>query len=327
MSPLPSRTWDLVVAGEALVDFLPSRAGPMDEVPSFERHPGGAPANVAIGVARLGGKVAFAGTVGSDPFGGYLRRALNAEGVDTRALHVREGSRTGMAIVALDAQGRPSFLPAGGGAEFLFTAEDAADAPVEDARLFHFGTYLLSREPSRTATLALLARAADSIVAFDPNLRLHMWDDRRELHRTVRDLLPRCGVVKLSSDECEFVTGIADPMDAARALVSDGVRLAVVTTGPAGCVWARAGSAGSVPARAANVVDTTGAGDGFMAALIAGLARSYRAGGDALAMETNQLPRIIAAAVEAGTRVCERVGAVAGLPRMGELELRDPVRQ
>src|SRR5690606_6331765 len=126
--------------------------------------------------------------------------------------------------------------------------------------------------------------------------------------------------VKISSDECAFVTGVAEPLAAARRLVSMGPTLAVVTTGAKGCVWARAdGESGSVPARRGDSVDTTGAGDAFMAVLLAGVAGRVAAGEDALRIAPERLEGILARASEAGTRVCGRMGAVAGLPTLAEL--------
>jgi fructokinase len=330
MTPLAARSFDVVALGEALIDLLPSRPGPLSQVASFERHPGGAPANVAIGVARLEGKVAFAGAVGDDPFGEYLIEALRAEGVDTRACRPYPRGRTGMAFVSLDGAGSPTFFSAGGGgAELLLDEAGAALAPIEDARFFQLGTYILSGEASRAAAFSALtrARAAGTLVALDPNLRVHLWRDPAALTKAVQALVPLVDIVKLSSEECAIVCGVADPARAARELVDRGVRLAVVTCGAAGCVWARRRTfglaSGAVPTRPVRVVDATGAGDAFLSALLVGLARRYRAGEDALALDNARVERLLAIANEAGTRVCERIGAVAGLPRASDLPSLD----
>src|SRR5690606_17195280 len=106
--------------------------GPLETVDAFERHPGGAPANVAIGVARLGGRSAFAGAVGDDAFGRFLSAALGAEGVDTRGLVHTKAGRTSIAFVSLDAHGHPKFFSAGGpGAELHYGPAELAAAPVE----------------------------------------------------------------------------------------------------------------------------------------------------------------------------------------------------
>jgi fructokinase len=331
MTPLAARTFDVVALGEALVDLLPSQPGPLAEVPSFSRHAGGSPANVAIGVARLGGRSAFVGTVGDDPFGAFLRQALTAEGVDTRALVAQRGGKTGVAFVSLDAKGSPSFFsPGGGRADLMLSAAETALAPTEDARFLHMGTLILSGEPSGPAAMATLhrARSAGTLIAIDLNLRIHLWRSPEALADAVRKVVPLADVIKLSSDECSFVTGFGEPLTAARILLDRGPRLVVVTCGPAGCVWARRTGAsvesGTIPARRAAVVDTTGAGDGFLALLLTGLARRYRAGEDGLSMDSDRLTRLLALAGEAGTRVCERVGAVAGLPtakEMGSLDV------
>lgn len=324
------RSWDVLSLGEALVDFLPSRRGPLEEVPSFERHPGGAPANVAIGVARLGGRCAFVGAVGADPFGAFVAAALLAEGVDTRHVRRAPEARTGLAFVSLDEAGQPRFYsPGGAPAELSLTPQHVAAAPYAQTRVVHFSSALLRAPSARAATFAYVehARAASCVVAFDPNLRLHHWADPAPLAHDVGLLVGRCDVVKLSNAEIAFTTGTTLPLDAARRLVGAGPRLAVVTCGPDGCVWARRRGqeveTGAVAARATTVVDTTGAGDGFQAALVAGLARVAARGGDPLALDRAQLERLLARCCEVGTRVCEKVGAVAGLPRASELDPQD----
>lgn len=329
VSSLASARFDVLCLGEALVDLLPSRVGPLEEVPSFERHSGGSPANVAVGVARLGGRAAFAGTVGDDPFGRFLRAALAAEGVDVSALAATAAARTGVAFISIDAQGSPRFFSAGGTADLWFGPSEVAGAPIEDARVLMVGTHLLLTPAGAHAVSIAVrrARAAGVLVALDPNLRLHLWADTDPLARELEVMVSSADVVKLSGEECAFVTGTADPAEGARRLVTRGPHLAVVTTGPDGCRWARLADGrveeGVVAARTAAVVDCTGAGDGFMAALLAGLARRMAAGEDPLALERSRLEKLLALAGEAGTRVCEKLGATPGLPRAGELDSLD----
>jgi fructokinase len=316
---------DVLSLGEALVDLLPSCTGPLEEVPRFERHPGGAPANVAVGVARLGGASAFVGAVGDDPFGRYLRHALAVEGVDVSGLVGIRAARTAIAFVALDGAGAPRFFSAGGpGAELHLSPELLAAAPIEGARILHFGSNLWPSESGRAATFAAIdrARAAGALVSTDPNLRHHLWRDPEPLRECLARALAAADLVKISSDECEFVSGYADPATAAVRLLERGPRLAVVTTGARGSVWARRGphgvETGHAAAPSGPIVDTTGAGDGFMATLLTGLARRLAAGEDALALPAPRWERLLARASEAGTRVCGHMGAVAGLPRLAE---------
>jgi fructokinase len=325
------RRFGVVSLGEALVDFLPSRRGPLASVPAFERHPGGAPANVAIGVARLGVRVLFTGAVGDDPFGAYVAAALSEEGVDVAHLERVPGQKTGLAFVSLDEVGQPRFYSPGQSVAELCVGVEAIDGlPLADAAVVHFSTALLRDERARAATFRFVerARAAGCVVAFDPNLRLHHWRDPAPLAADVARLVAQADVVKLSDAEIAFVAGTQDAPEAARRLVARGPSLAVVTTGRHGCVWARRGVEGSagveegaVPAPAVYVVDTTGAGDAFQAALVAGLACASGTGrGEPWRMSRTRLEALLRVAAAAGARVCERMGAVAGLPGAREVE-------
>lgn len=322
---MAARPWDVLSFGEALVDLLPSRRGPLAEVPSFERHPGGAPANVAIGAARLGARTRFLGAVGGDPFGRYVLSALEAEGVDVACSVQVPGLKTGLAFVSLDASGVPRFYSPGEAvAELKVGPEHVERVPFDQVRVVHFSTALLRDPRAREATYVLVerARAAGCVVAFDPNLRLHHWKDPRPLAADVARLLAMADVVKLSDAELSFVTGLADPSEAVRAIVDRGPSIALVTRGPLGAAWARRVrggiEAGEQGARMVTVIDTTGAGDGFQAALVAGLARIV-AGGEGALADRERWERLVQACVEAGSRVCECMGAVAGLPTASAL--------
>jgi fructokinase len=311
--------FDVLSLGEALVDFIPSRRGRLRDVSAFERHPGGAPANVAIGCARLGARTAFLGAVGDDEFGRFLGAALAQEGVDVSRLRYAKGHQTGLSFIALDERGERSFRGYGHPrADLALAPEDVDQAWVASARIVHFGTNTLRTGPARAATYraADAARRAGRLVSCDPNLRLHVWGHADELRAALAESLPRAHIVKLSADETEFALGETDPHRAARILVERGALLGLVTLAERGCAWARARDGGTVPAPRVEVVDTTGAGDGFVAGLLAGLSRE---GAAPDAMARDPLERVLRLACEVGSRVCTRMGAVAGLPRRDEI--------
>ena len=311
--------FDLLCVGEALVDFLPQERGPMRAVRHFAVTSGGAPANVAIGASRLGARVAFSGVVGADEFGHFLRGALESEGVDCGALRHTAERKTGLSFIALDESGERSFDFYGApSADMLLAPEDADAAPP--ARIVHAGSNTLLLPAGVEATRRFLARGRESgaVISLDPNLRLHRWAEPAALQRMLAEMCPGADVVKLAAEEAAFVTGRAAPEEAARALVESGVRLAVVTRGRHGAVWARAGDEGAVPAPAVEVVDATGAGDGFMAGLLVRLAGELRGGVRPEAVAAERLRDHLAFACSVGAAVVRALGAVAGLPRAGE---------
>ncbi len=287
---------DVLVLGEILVDLAPLRRGAFVEGIQFEARRGGAPANVAAGVAKRGGRAAMAGVVGDDPFGRLAVRSLEADGVDCGRVRRTPDARTGLCFIHLDESGERRFVYGGGDAN----AELGAEAlPIPDARVVVFSRDGLRSERSTAMVDQLLATPATR--CFDPGGWPGHYGDPTAATRRLRERLPSCDVVKCSEEETPVVADETDPVRAARALVERGVGLALVTLGADGVVWARGDRSGRLPAPRVEVVDTTGAGDAFMAALTLGLAR---AGGI-----PEDLQALLLEACAAGAEAVGRLGA------------------
>lgn len=309
---------DVLCLGEALVDLLPDRRGRLEDQDRFEVCPGGAPANVATGLARLGRRVGFRGVLGDDAFGRLLVRRLAAEGVECRFRLTREAP-TGLWFVALDDAGERSFFSPNGriSADKLVAPEDVDPDLLARARWLHVGSSAHVRPEGQAALRRAVAEArrAGVQVSFDPNVRVHLWDDPGPLRRLCEDVLPSCALVKVSDEEADFLLGERDPARAAERLAAAGAGLACVTLGAAGALLRRGSDVVHVPGERVEVVDTTGAGDGFVAALLSRIVRA----GPVSRIPAPELGAALRFANAAAARVCTRVGAVAGLPRAGEI--------
>lgn len=266
---------EAICLGELLIDFVPTVTGvDLIDAPAFVKAPGGAPGNVAVGLARLGIPSAFMGKVGDDPFGHFLANTLIEAGVDVSPLRFSTAARTALAFVSLRADGEREFMfyrhPS---ADMLFAPEEVDADAIRRAKLLHFGSISLIGEPSRGATLHAVdvARAAGCLVSYDPNLRLPLWPDANAARDSMWLGLKKAHVVKLSDDESAFLTGL-DDLDAARQVLwHDELKLMVVTRGRAGCVYFTPACSGAVESFTVEAVDATGAGDGFVAGLLQGL--------------------------------------------------------
>lgn len=264
---------DVLCTGELLIDFVPSGPGTdLQSATGFCKAAGGAPANVATGLARLGVSSAFMGQVGADGFGRFLAATLAEAGVDVAPLRFTHAAPTMLAFVSLAADGDREFLfyrnPS---ADMLFAPEDVDEAAIRAARILHFGSIGLIAEPCRAATLYALsvARRHGLRISYDPNLRLALWPSEDAARDGLRLGLQHASIVKISEDEVRFLTGQGDPVEGARALWHDGLALMAVTRGGDGCLWLTRDAQGAVPAFPVVAVDATGAGDAFMAGLLA----------------------------------------------------------
>jgi fructokinase len=265
---------DVLSLGELLIDFVASeRGGSLADVTTFVRAPGGAPANVAVGVARLGVRSGFIGKVGDDAFGHHLADVLRAEGVDVQQLRFDADARTALAFVSLSETGDRDFMfyrhPS---ADMLHRPDEIDAEALASARILHVGSISTIAEPAASATrhALRLAHEAGLMVSYDPNLRLPLWPSAEAAERGIRALWDDAEVIKVSDDELRFLTG-ADDVAAARTLWTPRLRLLLVTRGEAGVSYVMGDHAGHLPGFAVEVTDTTGAGDAFTAAVLAAL--------------------------------------------------------
>ncbi|EKS6886307.1 aminoimidazole riboside kinase [Enterobacter bugandensis] len=291
------------VLGDAVVDLLPDGEGKLLQCP------GGAPANVAVGIARLGGKSAFIGRVGDDPFGRFMAKTLADERVDVKHMRLDPAHRTSTVVVDLDDHGERSFT---------FMVRPSADLFLEPADLptFSAGEWLhvcsiaLSAEPSRSATFQAMdaIRKAGGYVSFDPNIRPDLWPDENALRRCLQQALQSADVVKLSVEELAFLTGDADAQEGLNTLMQRcPARLVLVTQGKEGVIAWHQGAVKHYPATPVQCVDTTGAGDAFVAGLLYGLAAGQ------------ELVPAIALAQRCGALATTAKGAMTALPWQHDL--------
>jgi len=303
----------VVAHGELLIDFVPTVSGvTLLEAPAFIKAPGGAPANVAVGLARLGVSAGFMGQVGDDVFGRFLAQTLRDQGVDVSALRFSKDARTMLAFVSLRSDGERDFVfyrhPS---ADMLYAPAHVDPAYVRAARVFHFGSISLISEPACAATLYAVdvARAAGVLVSYDPNLRLGLWPSAEAARAGVQRAWALAHFIKVSEEELTFLAGTDDPEKAVDILWHPDLRLLVVTCGRAGCRYITSRFSGEVPGFSVNVVDTTGAGDGFVAGLLKGLLDNL----DALDREP-QLRAICRYANAVGALTTTLRGAIPALP-------------
>jgi fructokinase len=266
---------DVLACGEMLIDFVATESGAtLAQAAAFKKVAGGAPANVAIGVARLGCRAGFMGKLGDDEFGRFLAQTLRDQGVDTSGLCLTAQARTALAFVSLLTDGERDFLfyrhPS---ADMLWSPADVDGRYAADTRIFHYGSISLIGEPSRSATLAALAaaRSNGALISYDPNLRLPLWSSPQAARAGVLQGWQQAHVIKVSEEELAFLNDAATIEGRVQALWHDDLRLLVVTQGRAGCTYFTAEHSEEIPGFAVQPVDTTGAGDGFVAGMLVGL--------------------------------------------------------
>ena len=303
---------DVVALGELLIDFACLNMD-QDGYPTMAAHPGGAPCNFLAALNKYGAKTAFLGKVGNDTFGALLRRTLEQSGIDTRGLLTDSAVFTTLAFVTFDAQGDRSFSFARKpGADTVLRFDELDLSLLDEARLLHFGSLSLTQEPVRSATqqAAAYAAAHGKLLSFDPNLRLPLWPDAEAAKTQILWGLRQADIVKISDDEVRFLWGCGPEEGAARLLADFGVRLAMVTCGPKGCLLQNAGAAVRVAAPRVLPVDTTGAGDIFGGSAVSRLLQLGRAPEALTEDELTAIGRFAATAASLSTQYPGGISAI-----------------
>ncbi|KAK4424973.1 Fructokinase-2 [Sesamum alatum] len=309
----------IVSFGEMLIDFVPTVSGvSLAEAPGFLKAPGGAPANVAIAVARLGGKAAFVGKLGDDEFGHMLAGILKENDVSADGVNFDKGARTALAFVTLRADGEREFMfyrnPS---ADMLLTPDELNLELIRSAKVFHYGSISLIVEPCRSAHLKAMevAKSAGALLSYDPNLRLPLWPSAEYAKEQIKSIWNKADVIKVSDEELVFLTG-NDKVDdeSAMSLWHDNLKLLLVTLGAKGCRYYTKNFRGGVEGFAVKTVDTTGAGDSFVGALLGKIVDDH-----SIIQDEARLKEALKYACACGAITTTKKGAIPALPTHSEV--------
>lgn len=320
---------DVLCLGELLVDWVCTEPGAeLRDALSFTKAPGGAPANTAVGLARQGIKSAFLGRVSQDEFGTWLRSVLQESGVDVSCTVFDPEAQTRMAYVVTTASGDRKLAEFSriACADTRLLVADINEEMVEAASFLHFGSISLLEEPARTATkhAVTTAKKHGLIISYDPNVRLNLWPSKEVCRQTILDSLSWANIVKINEDELEFLTGSRD-FSAADALRQEKeLSLLIITLDSRGAYFSGTQGSKLVPGFSIDLVEATGAGDGFNAGIIAGLMKDLKNATDR-AQTLNSMPvedivKTVSRANAVGALTCTKKGAIPALPTLEELE-------
>jgi 5-dehydro-2-deoxygluconokinase len=304
--------FDVITMGRVGVDLYPEQTGvALPDVRTFAKSLGGTATNLAVAAARLGARTAVVTKVGDDPFGTYVRRALDGFGVDARYVSTHASLRTPIVFCEIFP---PDDFPLlfyrePKAPDMELTAGDLDLDAIRAARIFCVTGTGLSEEPSRSATLAALeARGRDGVTVLDIDYRPAFWASRDAARAALQEALPRVTVAIGNQDECETVVGVGDPGAAADALRQHGVDLAIVKQGPRGVLAVDGAARVEVPPVPVEVVNGLGAGDAFGGALCHALLQGW------------DLERTMRFCNAAGALVASRLQCADAMPTEDEVD-------
>lgn len=312
----------LLAFGEVLIDFL-SNGG---EPETFSKYPGGAPANVAVAYAKLGGNSAFVGMLGQDMFGEFLLTSLQQHNVNTEYCVQTSVAKTALAFVSLDNKGERSFSfyrpPA---ADLLFLPSHFNPSAFANANIFHICSNSLTEQSIYQTTLAGIenAKAHHCVVSFDINLRLNLWSDTSEINNRIWHCIEQVDVLKLSDEELSFMQqSTISKADFIQRCLSAGVKLVVLTCGSKPVQYFTSTIQAQVNIPLISVRDTTAAGDAFVGGLLFKL-QSLLESNNALknlVNNKNMLEETLNFATACGAIACTQLGAFPSLPSLDDYQ-------
>lgn len=309
--------FDFMSIGEILIDFAPFGA---TEDRTFQQNPGGAPANVACVLSKLGCNTSFIGKVGEDLFGQACQQALESVGVCTDYLIHDTEHPTTLAFVCLDVSGNR---------EFSFYRDNTADVNLNDADFklfqhekatyFHFGSVALTAEPSKSTVLKAVRHAKQNgaVITYDPNLRLPLWPNAETAKQTILETLALADILKISEEEAQFLFGIEDCGTACRYIFDTyHIPFIIITRGPKGCVAMIGEKLYPSYAYDLKTVDTTGAGDSFLAGVLYHMITKNK---ELSHMSDAEINEMFDFANAVGSLVTTKKGAIPAIPSPEEI--------
>jgi fructokinase len=319
---------DVLCLGEILVDWVCTTVGAeLDQAQAFTKAAGGAPANTAVGLARQGVPTAFIGRISDDAFGRWLRSILEVEGINVDGAILDATAQTRMAYVVTTATGDRKL------AEFSRIA--CADTKLQPNDLkqhlfalgsvLHFGSISLIESPAAEATKKAveLARANKMLVSYDPNVRISLWPSRETCKQTILNTLGWADIVKINEDELEFLTGSREHSAAEQLRVEHDLPVLIITLDSRGAYVVTKDGGTTVQGFQVELVEATGAGDGFNSGVLSGLLPIIKNTPDKrealVNLNKDTLCEIIRTANAIGAITCTKAGAIPALPSREEV--------
>lgn len=312
------KKYDVTALGELLVDFTENGMSEQGN-PLLEANPGGAPCNVLSMLQNLGKRTAFIGKVGADAFGQMLIQTVKERGIDTENLVTDEEVHTTLAFVHTAEDGDRSFsFYRNPGADMMLKWDEVKQERLADTKIFHFGTLSMTDEGIEAVTKKAVQKAKEmgAIISFDPNLRPPLWSNLEDAKSRMWYGISQCDILKISDDEIEFLTGTDD--------IDKGVRIIMEHSHPS-LICATMGKHGSKayyngktvfgePFLREDTIETTGAGDTFMACVINSVLEN---GIDSLT--DKDLQDMLEFANAASSIITTRKGALKVMPKKNEI--------
>ncbi|WP_062051559.1 carbohydrate kinase [Bacillus sp. JCM 19034] len=313
---------NVVCIGELLIDFFCTDTGnDLIKGTKFEKQPGGAPANVCAAIVKLGGSAMFSGKVGNDPFGHFLKHTLEELHVDTSMLVFDDMNPTTLAFVSLQENGERDFV-FNRGADAFLTEEDLDKGKIESARILHFGSATaLLNGPFQTTYLNTMKKAklTGQFISFDPNYRSDLWrENQREFVNLARKAIAYSDFVKVSEEELRLITGVKEIKEGVEAFHHDGAKLVAVTLGSRGTFISNGQLQETIPSIKVKAIDTTGAGDAFVGAMLYQLAKENEP--KKVIKNIDQVTEITALSNKVAALTCTKVGSITAIPTMGDVD-------
>ncbi|KAH9726150.1 putative fructokinase-5 [Citrus sinensis] len=282
----------IVCFGEMLIDFVPDVSGvSLAESTGFLKAPGGAPANVACAITKLGGSSAFVGKFGDDEFGHMLVNILKQNNVKTEGVCFDNHARTALAFVTLKKNGEREFMfyrnPS---ADMLLKDSELNMGLIKQAKIFHYGS----------AHMAAMKAAKDAgvLLSYDPNVRLPLWPSQDAARDGIKSIWNHADLIKVSDDEVNFLTkgGDAEKDDVVMSLWHDNLKLLLKFKG-------------RVPGFSVKTIDTTGAGDAFVGSFLVSVAKD-----DNIFNDEGKLKEALIFSNACGAICTTQKGAIPALP-------------
>ncbi|RKL67028.1 carbohydrate kinase [Salipaludibacillus neizhouensis] len=311
----------VICMGELIIDFFCTDVGiDLTKGKNFEKQAGGAPANVCATVVKLGGTSMFSGKVGKDPFGYFLKNKLDEINVDTSMLVLDEQHPTTLAFVSLMENGERDFV-FNRGADAHLSENELDKDKLKMASILHFGSATALLEGAFQSTYLNTIKSANrdgQFISFDPNYRGDLWKGRESTFVDLcKEGVALADFVKVSDEELRMISGMDDTDGGVQVLHQLGAKIVAVTLGKNGTLISNGKHQETITSIEVSSVDSTGAGDAFVGAMLFQLSKEEEP--KKVLEDFEQLKKITMISNKVGALVCTKIGAISAIPSMEEV--------